>query len=102
MPGVWDINQPEAMSDSTPNEMKQDCDNKRACMEMLQLIIDGEATELQKEDFINNHLDHCLPCFNTYNLEIGLRQLLKNKCQCEAPSDVIEAIKSRIANNLAT
>jgi hypothetical protein len=34
-----------------PSNMKQDCPNQRECLEMLQLILDGEATSDQKKSF---------------------------------------------------
>jgi hypothetical protein len=49
------------MSNIDHSHKKQNCDNKNACMEMLQLILDGEATPEQKEDFMKNHLDGCMP-----------------------------------------
>ncbi|MBL0742128.1 mycothiol system anti-sigma-R factor [Chryseolinea sp. Jin1] len=77
--------------------MKQDCSNKRDCLEMLQLILDGEATHEQKEHFLKHHLDECLPCYKNYHLELKIKELLKTKC-CggQAPSDLVEQIKNKI------
>jgi mycothiol system anti-sigma-R factor len=64
---------------------------------MLQLILDGEATYEQKEQFLKHHLDECLPCYKNYHLEMKIKELLKTKC-CggEAPSDLVEQIKNKI------
>ena len=85
------------MSNSDQSHMKQDCSNKRECLEMLQLILDGEATHEQKEQFLKHHLDECLPCYKNYHLEMKIKELLKTKC-CggQAPSDLVEQIKSKI------
>ena len=39
------------MSNPDQSKMKQDCETQRECMEMLQMIVDGEATPEQKEHF---------------------------------------------------
>ena len=59
------------MSNSDQNEMKQECENQRECMEMLQLIVDGEASPEQKEHFLMHHLEECMPCYKNYHLEVA-------------------------------
>jgi mycothiol system anti-sigma-R factor len=87
---------------STPDQskMKQDCDNKKDCLEMLQLIIDGEATSAQKDHFLKEHLDQCMPCYKSYNLELAIRQLLKTKCSDHAPQELVDSIRKKVAENL--
>ncbi len=89
------------MSHPNQSNMKQDCPNKRECLEMLQLIVDGEATTEQKENFVANHLEQCMPCYNNYNLELSIRMLLKTKCSAEAPQDLVDSIKVKVIQNLA-
>lgn len=89
------------MSDPYQNQMKPECPNQRECMEMLQLIIDGEASPEQKEYFLLHHLEECMPCYRNYHLEVTLRQLLKNKCTGQAPQELIDSIKAKIIHNLA-
>lgn len=74
---------------------------KPTCMEMLQTILDGEATDNQKKYF-KEHMDNCMPCFKTYDLDMALKQLLQSKC-CggEAPQDLIEKIKIQISQKSA-
>lgn len=88
------------MSDLSEKPMKQDCPNKRDCMELLQTILDGEATAEQKNHFIKHHLEDCLPCYKNYHLEVAIRELLKKKCggNC-APDDLVQKIKSQISQN---
>lgn len=87
------------MSIPDQSKMKQNCSNQKDCMEMLQLIVDGEASPEQKEHFLKHHLEECLPCYKNYHLEVEIRQLLKTKCTGEAPADLIETIKARVAQN---
>ena len=83
------------------DKMKQECQNQRDCMEMLQLIVDGEASPEQKEHFLKHHLEECMPCYRNYHLEVALRELLKNKCTGQAPQELIDSIKAKVISNLA-
>lgn len=69
---------------------------KPTCMEMLQLILDGEATGEQKEYF-KNHMDHCMPCYKNYNVDMAIKELLRAKC-CggDCPEDLVSQIKTKI------
>lgn len=86
---------------SAPGDRKHDCPNKRECFEMLQLILDGEATPNQKDKFLKEHLEDCMPCYKNYHLEVAIRQLLKTKCTGHAPEELVEEIKKKVAQNLA-
>ena len=86
---------------SEQGDRKQDCPNKRECFEMLQLILDGEATPTQKDHFLTRHLEDCMPCYRNYHLEVAIRQLLRTKCTHDAPQDLVEDIKRKVAQNLA-
>lgn len=75
-------------------------DKGLSCMEMLQLILDGEATPEQHSQF-KAHLDACMPCFQMYNLDMTVRELLKTKCSGNgAPPELVDKIKTQISQNL--
>ncbi len=75
-------------------------DKEYPCLEMLQLILDGNATPLQKEEF-NAHIDVCMPCYKSYHLESAIKMLLKTKCCGNgAPPELIEKIKTQISQNM--
>lgn len=84
-----------------PSKMKQDCANKRECLEMLQLILDGEASAEQKDHFLKDHLEECMPCYKNYHLEVAIRQLLKTKCTNHAPQELVDDIRKKVIENLA-
>jgi anti-sigma factor (TIGR02949 family) len=84
------------MSNLDENEKKQECENQRDCMEMLQLIVDGEASPEQKEHFLKHHLEQCMPCYRNYHLEVAIRQLLKNKCTGQCPQELIDSIRAKV------
>jgi anti-sigma factor (TIGR02949 family) len=83
------------------NNMKQNCPNKEECLQLLQSILDGETTEQQKENFMREHLEECMPCYKNYHLEVAIRDLLKRKCSGEAPVELINSIKEKIFQNSA-
>jgi anti-sigma factor (TIGR02949 family) len=83
------------------SRMKQDCQNQRECLQMLQLILDGEATKEQKEHFLKDHLEQCMPCYKNYHLEVAIRDLLKTKCVNQAPQELVDDIKKKVIANLA-
>jgi mycothiol system anti-sigma-R factor len=74
---------------------------KSTCLEMLQVILDGEASEEQKQYF-KQHMDMCLPCFKGYELDMAIKQLVKSKC-CggDAPKELIEEIKITISQKIS-
>jgi len=88
---------------STPDltRMKQNCQNQRECFEMLQLILDGEASPEQKDQFLKQHLEECMPCYKNYHLEVAIRQLLRTKCTNEAPKELVDDIRKKVIENLA-
>jgi anti-sigma factor (TIGR02949 family) len=75
---------------------------KCSCMEMLQQMLDSEVTADQREYF-KQHLDHCLPCYKTYDLEITIKELLKSKC-CggDVPSDLIQELQTQINQKISS
>ena len=89
------------MNSPDQSKMKQDCQNQRECFEMLQMIIDGEATTQQKDHFLKEHLEQCMPCYKNYHLEVAIRELLKSKCSSLAPQDLVEDIRKKVSQKLA-
>ncbi len=84
-----------------PHKKKEDCSNQTECLKLLQAVLDGDATPEQREHFLNEHLEGCLPCYKNYNLELMLREKIKTKCCSEAPDDLMAAIKQKV-NQLAS
>lgn len=84
------------MSQPKPNPFVTPAGKKYTCMEMLQIILDGEATE-EQYSYFKSHMDSCLPCFKSYEVDMAIKELLKTKC-CggDAPADLVNKIKSHI------
>jgi len=78
------------------NNLRGQSGSCEECLQILELIVDGEATAMQEKHF-QDHIDQCLPCFETFNLERSIKTLLQTKLgQKPVPSDLIASIKSRI------
>lgn len=72
---------------------------KPNCIEMLQLILDGEATP-EQEDYFKSHMDKCMPCFNSYSLNMSIKELIKSRCCGDpVPPGLVEQIKMQISQN---
>jgi len=85
---------------STPNPFSTS-GKKSTCMEMLQVILDGEATTEQKTYF-KEHMDLCMPCFKGYEVDMAIKHLVQSKC-CggDAPADLVEQIRTQISQKTA-
>ena len=74
---------------------------KTSCMQMLQSILDGEASPEQK-DYFRNHMDKCMPCFKTYEVDMTIKEMLKIKCRGEeVPKELLDQLKDQIKNKIS-
>ncbi len=85
---------------TSSNPFIQSGGKKPTCMEMLQSILDGEATPDQK-NYFKQHMDHCMPCYKEYNLDMAIKELLQTKCGGTCPEDLVAQIKSKINSSAA-
>ncbi len=85
---------PDSTESTTPGK-------KLTCMEMLQLMLDGDATPEQQQQF-KAPLDECMPCYKSYNLDVTLKTLIRTKCNGNgATQELIEKIRNQISQNLS-
>lgn len=72
------------------------CQESKKCIEILELLLDGEA-DPDQEDFFRNHIEKCMPCYQHYNLEKTIKEILKTKIEKKpVPQDLVDSIKSKI------
>jgi len=69
-----------------------DCND---ALEELYQYLDGELTEARRED-ITSHLNACGECFEAFDFQAELRQVVAHKCRDEVP----DALKARVAHLL--
>ena len=66
------------------------------CLEIMDLVVDNEATQKEWEAFYN-HIDDCLKCLERYQLDAELKQTLSRKISKKAvPSDLVETILNKV------
>jgi len=72
------------------------CSESEECSQLLQLVLDGEATREQEDKFFK-HIDTCMHCLNGYELEKSIRKLIKSKIKKQTvPADLVDSIKMKI------
>lgn len=75
---------------------------KSSCMQMLQLILDGEASSDQKEYF-SHHMDKCMPCFKTYEVDMAIKEMLRIKCKGdEVPKELVDQLRDQIKQKIVS
>ena len=68
------------------------------CLELLEMITDGEASPEEEKQF-RKHIDECLPCYESFNLEQSIKEMLQTKLEKKpVPDDLIKSIKQKIRN----
>lgn len=89
---------PSLLAQQQGVEYRHECKNRHECLKAIRQILDGEATFEQITHFQAN-IDHCLPCIESHNLEITVRQLLCDRIEKKAvPQELIANIRAQILN----
>ncbi len=71
----------------------------KKCLELLELITDNEASSEEEKRF-REHINACLPCYESFNLEKSIKEMLQTKLEKkQVPEDLIESIKLKIRNH---
>jgi len=83
-----------------PNPFMQPGGLKPTCIQMLQIILDGEATADQRAYF-KDHMDKCMPCFKGYEVDMKIKEMLRIKC-CgdDASRNLVEELKTQIKQQI--
>lgn len=68
------------------------------CRQLLQLIVDGQATPEQETHF-RQHLNSCVKCLENYQVDNAIKEAIQKKVECKcAPSDLIKEIQGALNN----
>lgn len=77
-------------------EENHNCRQFKKCMDILHLMLDNEATR-EQEQFVKDHIETCMVCFEQYEVEKQIRDLIRSKITNQpVPSDLIHQIRSKI------
>lgn len=73
------------------------CPETEKCLELIHLVLDSEASP-EQEQYLLDHIDMCIQCLESYNIEKEIRHALRSKLeQITAPKDLVESIKNGIS-----
>ncbi|WP_258103880.1 anti-sigma factor [Marinoscillum sp. MHG1-6] len=73
------------------------CSEFQKCLTILHLMLDNEASE-EEESYLHNHIEKCMVCFEQYQVEKQIRELLRTRMKkLEVPSDLANNIKTKIS-----
>jgi anti-sigma factor (TIGR02949 family) len=73
------------------------CDDNEKCLKLLQLVLDGQASESDTKEFMA-HLDKCMACYNEFNLNKSIKEAVIQKVNKPSmPTELVDQINSKIA-----
>jgi anti-sigma factor (TIGR02949 family) len=69
------------------------------CVRNLYSVLDGEASKDQ-EEYFRNHINECSPCFNRYEIDKSVKEVIKLKVEHrDVPQSLISSIKDKLNQN---
>jgi mycothiol system anti-sigma-R factor len=86
------------MGDWVSSSVGEQGDERGECgdaVHQLYLYLDGELTS-ERRELIQHHLDSCPPCFEAYDFEAELRQVIAHRCREQVP----DQLRVRVARAL--
>jgi hypothetical protein len=85
------------VSEAEKIQKKTSCEHQADCMKMVQLIVDGQASDEQINAFKLN-MDKCLPCEKGYELEKCIKETMQLRLEKKCiPTNLIDCIKQKIS-----
>ncbi|WKV13800.1 zf-HC2 domain-containing protein [Marivirga harenae] len=79
------------------NKQTMEVEQNQACTELLQLVIDGQATAEQHQELMK-HLERCEECREEYLLSKSITDSLKNHIKPNySPNGLANTIQSKIS-----
>ncbi|HET8859515.1 anti-sigma factor [Marivirga sp.] len=78
------------------NDQTMEVEQNQACTELLQLVIDGQATQKQQQE-LKQHLEECENCREEYLLSKSITESIKNHIKPnQSPNGLANTIQSKI------
>ncbi len=85
-------------SNHIPKDMKGATEEQKTCLEILNLVLDDEASPEQREYF-KKHLQNCMPYYEIFSVDKLIKEMVRNKCNCHpVPEDLVDSIKSKLSD----
>lgn len=84
------------MTDTSDKKGNNGCAEFEKCLGILYLMLDNEADK-EQETYLNTHIEKCMICFEQYEVEKQIRQLLKTKlANQKVPADLAHSIRAKV------
>lgn len=83
----------------TGNGEIQGIDPDGKCAEALTamyLFLDNEQMDSADRAHVQEHLDACIPCLESFEFEAELKQVIRRKCKDDAPDALYKRIQSTL------
>lgn len=81
---------------SSSGERKLNCGEEHKCFQLIESILDGENVADSKE-ILDEKLAKCQPCFEYYQMEQVIKEVLKTKCTMQpVPHELAASIRQKI------
>ena len=66
---------------------------------MIDDIVSEEATDDELSKF-HNHLEKCMPCYERYDLDKAVRDLIRSRCkETQVPEGLVESIQMQVSKS---
>ncbi|MDP5120597.1 MAG: hypothetical protein NWQ46_03295 [Spirosomaceae bacterium] len=76
--------------------LKKHCENHEKCMQMIQAVLDGSATEQEIISFKAN-MGVCLPCIEGHDLQKSIKEALQQKIEKKCcPESTLSNIRQKL------
>ena len=75
----------------------EDC--SKDCSQLLQLILDGQATPEQATQF-QTHICSCQQCEDKYKIDTAIKEAVKKNCGCQQAPDELRATIQGVLKNI--
>lgn len=76
------------------------CPDHEKCINVINLIIDGEANA-EEEAFFYSHVRDCLHCAQFYKLEQSIREAIRKRLEIkEAPEELIRLVREKVKESM--
>ena len=80
----------------TMSSKEKRCPDEEHCLELIRVMLDDESTD-EDTAYVLKHIDVCYRCYDNYDVENAIRELMKKKNNNIAvPEDIISKIHQKI------
>jgi anti-sigma factor (TIGR02949 family) len=78
------------------------CPEEQRCLHVLEVSLDDESTKEEEKKYFE-HIEKCWTCYQNYNLEKEIRELIRTKIENKSlPEGLVQQIKLEIEKATAT